>query len=116
MQKFLGVLLLSLLVCSNAFAAKLPSSWGIANMQCSQILKMKNEQGESFDRWLFMSAQGLLSGLNFWHYEKYKVSKKIAYNDRDYVIALVYNECKRDKNNIVGWILMEYLISLPDDN
>jgi len=33
MQKFLGVLLLGLLVCSNAFAAKLPTSWGIANMQ-----------------------------------------------------------------------------------
>ena len=115
MKKFLGILVLSLLWCNIAFSAKLPSSWGIANMQCSQLLKMK-EQGESFDRWLFMSAQGWLSGLNFWHYEKYKVSKKIAHNDSDYIIALVYNECKRDKNNYVGWILMEYLISLPDDN
>jgi len=115
MKKFLTTIVISLFMTCSLSAAPLPKTWGISEYTCSEALRSRDDLGKVWDEWVFINAQGWLSGLNFWHYEKYGYAKKIGYNGEEYVRAHIFNECKKDKNTTVGIILLNYLLSLPDD-
>ena len=97
------------------------SGIGAIALKCSEIIlsienateKTANES-ITIERYIRASMIGFLSGMNKWHEEKFGTYKNLGIDEDAFIFTYVMNECKKNPEEPMAQIIIDYLFSLPD--
>ena len=113
MKKFLGIVLLILVLSENAFSRQ-AASIGLVKAKCTKIFEIRKSMDTKItDEWVGLVSQGYITGINAMNYASNRKKKNVAFDSADFITAYVYNECKKNKNLEIQEILNTYYRNLP---